>query len=72
MSSEIQEIMAELSADKEFQSPRERKLLSKVKKSNIEDLNVSGTSSDSIDLHSIEKRLKSLVHTAMQYDQQDG
>jgi hypothetical protein len=81
ISSEIQEIMAELSAGDHDHHHDSSASVGKVDKRKsqekatgssvrVESVNVSSSSSgDSVDLQSIERRLKSLVHSAMNYDQ---
>ena len=71
LSQEIQEIMAELSADDHGSSHKADKTkLQKKTNVRVESVNVStSSSSDSVDLNSIERRLKSLVQSAMNPDQ---
>lgn len=87
MSSEIQDIIAELSVNQDLSTNtiddnkkkiQEKKSMKNNNNNNnnnssnsTEDsMNVSSSnSSDSVDLQSIERRLKALVHSAMHYDQ---
>jgi hypothetical protein len=70
LSYDIQEIMAELSVDQDMLGSMRQATQSTNNKEDPRLVNISSTSSnDSFDLQSIERRLKSLVQSAMNYDQ---